>query len=363
MTTLCGGILTSGGMFLSSFCTHNIVGLYLTYGVIFGAGSALAYTPTLAILGHYFKRYLGIVNGIVTAGSSIFTALLPKFLDYTIDSVGLPGTFRVCSLLSSVVIICAFLYKPIQPPPPPPRVKPGRSALNNMMRSLINFDNWKKRRYIIWALSIPIALFGYFVPYVHMSKFVEDKFIGADQNLPVMCIGISSGIGRLIFGYFADFPKVNRILLQQMSFVFIGILTMCLPITSSYTLLLFFALVMGLFDGCFISLLGPIAYDICGARGATQAIGFLLGLCSIPLTVGPPIAGYMYDKLGAYTVPFILAGIPPLFGASTMFLIRCVRDEPNDRDVEKIDIDPTPLAQTAWNEGRKITHIREIESE
>ena len=33
------------------------------------------------------------------------------------------------------------------------------------------------------------------------------------------------------------------------------------------------------------------AFDICGPSGASQAIGFLLGLCSIPLTVGPPIAG------------------------------------------------------------------------
>ena len=40
---------------------------------MFGLGAALAYTPTLAILGHYFKRYLGLVSGVVTAGSSVFT--------------------------------------------------------------------------------------------------------------------------------------------------------------------------------------------------------------------------------------------------------------------------------------------------
>ena len=55
--------------------------------------------------------------------------------------------------------------------------------------------------------------------------------------------------------------------------------------------LIIFSLVMGLFDGCFISLLGPIAFEIVGPAGASQAIRFLLSLCSIPLTVGPPIAG------------------------------------------------------------------------
>ena len=78
----------------------------------------------------------------------------------------------------------------------------------------------------------------------------------------------------------------------------IGILTMLLPVTKSFLMLLIISLGMGLFDGCFISLLGPIAFDICGRSGATQAIGFLLGMCSIPLTVGPPIAGLLYDHTG-----------------------------------------------------------------
>lgn len=73
---------------------------------------------------------------------------------------------------------------------------------------------------------------------------------------------------------------------------------MLLPTTKSFIVLLVISLGMGLFDGCFISLLGPIVFDTCGRSGATQAIGFLLGMCSIPLTVGPPIAGLLYDHTG-----------------------------------------------------------------
>lgn len=337
-------------MLLSSFCTENIEALYLTYGVMYGFGAALAYTPSLAILGHYFKRYLGKVNGFVTAGSSVFTAIMPFVLKYLIEEIELKGTLRVLAVLSSFIILCALFYKPLHPPPPPAKIKPGRSSCNNLMRSLINVDNWKKKKYIIWALSIPLALFGYFVPYVHMAKFVKDSFPGEGENLPVMCLGITSGIGRIVFGFIADIPKVNRILLQQLSFVLIGVMTMLLPATKSYILLLVFILAMGLFDGCFVALLGPIAYDICGQRGATQAIGFLLGLCSIPLTVGPPIAGRIYDHTGSYTIPFVLAGIPPLIGAATMFFIRCTNND--GIDVETGDSTIQPLAKIAWNGGK-----------
>lgn len=328
---------------------------------MFGVGAALAYTPTLAILGHYFQRYLGVANGICTAGSSVFTIALPEILTHFITQHELAHTLRLMAGLSSFIIVCGVLYKPLRPQAPPPTRKESRSTVHNFLRSFINFDNWKKKKYIIWAMSIPVALFGYFVPYVHMSKFVSVEFPEnhAQKNLPIMIIGISSCIGRLAFGAIADLPRVNRIFLQQLAFVMIGIMTLCLPLTHSFILLCIFTFAMGLFDGCFISLLGPIAYDICGPHGATQAIGFLLGLCAIPLTVGPPIAGHLYDKLGSYTVPFVLAGIPPLFGAACMTLIRFV---PNSNDpistISPADTNPPKnINQNGWiDPGKSMYH-------
>lgn len=83
----------------------------------------------------------------------------------------------------------------------------------------------------------------------------------------------------------------NRIFLQQIAFISIGILTLLVTVTHNMYLLMIICVGLGVFDGCFISVLGPIAFDLVGRSGASQAIGFLLAFCSIPLTVGPPIAG------------------------------------------------------------------------
>jgi MCP family monocarboxylic acid transporter-like MFS transporter 10 len=48
----------------------------------------MAYAPSLVILGHYFKRHIGLVNGIVTAGSSIFTIAMPHILEGLLSSIG-----------------------------------------------------------------------------------------------------------------------------------------------------------------------------------------------------------------------------------------------------------------------------------
>jgi MCP family monocarboxylic acid transporter-like MFS transporter 10 len=60
----------------------------VTYGLLFGGGASLCYTPSLVILGHYFRRHMGIVNGIVTAGSSVFTMAMPFILKGLIEAVG-----------------------------------------------------------------------------------------------------------------------------------------------------------------------------------------------------------------------------------------------------------------------------------
>ncbi|KAJ8964456.1 hypothetical protein NQ317_016640 [Molorchus minor] len=290
-TTFLGGAIASSGMFLSSYYVDNIVALCITYGIMYGLGGALAYTPSLAVLGHYFKKYLGKVNGFVTAGSSAFTIVMP---------------YIIGALLKNFAC----------------------QAKKVSFGDIFNMKVIKNAKYVVWTTVIAISLFGYFVPYVYMSKFVEKEFSkDSDTKLPILCIGITSGVGRLIFGYIADLPKVNRIYLQQLSFFSIGVLTMLLPWSSGrYGWLIVIVLGMGLFDGCFISLLGPIAFDICGREGATQAIGFLLGVCSIPLTVGPYVAGVLLDSRNSYVLPFMLAGIPPTVGSVAMFAIKCVKN-------------------------------------
>ena len=73
----------------------------MTYGLMFGGGSSLCYTPSLAILGHYFKRHMGLVNGFVTAGSSVFTIIMPILLNYLIKTIGV-STFLLTSVIPSL---------------------------------------------------------------------------------------------------------------------------------------------------------------------------------------------------------------------------------------------------------------------
>ncbi|XP_054853269.1 monocarboxylate transporter 10 [Eublepharis macularius] len=328
---------------LSSSFVRTLGPLYFTYGILFGCGCSFAYQPSLVILGHYFKKRLGLVNGIVTAGSSLFTVALPFLLTVLIKSVGLNNTFRILCIFIFVLFLAGFTYKPLIPNAKESGEK-GKSSFPPA-KPIFNFSIFGAMSYRIWAFGIPAALFGYFIPYVHLLKHVKER-IGEDvqDETLLLCLGFTSGAGRLIFGRIADYvPGAKKIYLQVISFFFIGLMSMMIPLCYSFGSLIAVCLFMGLFDGCFISIMAPIAFELVGAQDASQAIGFLLGFMSIPMTVGPPIAGILRDYLGTYDVAFYLAGIPPIIGGAVLCFIPWVhakekaKERPRPVDGETMD--------------------------
>lgn len=319
ITAVGGAAVAFVGLLASSF-VKSLGPLYFTYGIVFACGCSFAYQPSLVILGHYFKRRLGLVNGIVTAGSSVFTITLPFMLSGLLKRVGLAYTMRVLSIFMFLLMLAGFTYKPLLPKP----VSSSKSGSRcPSLNRVFNVHIWRSLGYRIWAFGIPAALYGYFVPYVHLMKHVEERF-GADANkeLLLTCIGITSGVGRLIFGRVADYVSgVNKVYLQVSSFLVIGLMSMMIPLCHAFGGLIAVCLLMGLFDGCFICIMAPIAFELVGSQNVSQAIGFLLGMMSVPMTVGPPIAGFLRDRLGSYDVAFYLAGIPPIIGGAMLCLI------------------------------------------
>ncbi len=123
-------------------------------------------------------------------------------------------------------------------------------------------------------------------------KHTNDILPGYNAELLITCIGATSGIGRLLFGYISDSPRIkNRVQLQQLAYLVMGVTTTLLPVAIKYGALIAATLVMGLFDGCFVAMMGPVAFDLVGKAKASQGIGCVLGFMSFPMMIGPPVAG------------------------------------------------------------------------
>lgn len=166
LTALMGAVLSTVALIASAFVT-SLWHLYLTYGVLHGIGSSLVYAPSLVILGHYFRRHLGLVNGLVTLGSGVFSMGLPFLLKLFINKIGLRYTMLILGGLMSLLIFYALCWKETLKP----RRKTERfdsSESLPQLEKVLNVDIWKLKGFRIWVFTVPMALFGYFVPYIHL---------------------------------------------------------------------------------------------------------------------------------------------------------------------------------------------------
>ncbi|XP_063288146.1 monocarboxylate transporter 8 [Pelobates fuscus] len=338
--TSSGGAAVAFIGLLSSSFTNSLGVRYFTYGILFGCGSSFAFQPSLVILGHYFKKRLGLANGIVAGGGCVFTMCLPFILMTLGKAIGLASTFQVLSALMFIQIFLSLTFKPLLPPPIDYNKEkenvPGRIKMHQCLvqtRKYFNMQVFRKKTYRIWVCGIATTVLGYFVPYVHLMKFVNQRFKENTQDwVLLVCIGAASGIGRLASGKIGDcIPGLKKVYLQVASFLLLGILSMMLPLCKVFTSVIVVCLFLGLSDGFLISMMSPIAFELVGPMQASQAIGYVLGLMAIPMTAGPPIAGLLRDYNGSYDLAFYLAGVPPLVGAIILLFVPLI----HERDLRK----------------------------
>jgi len=176
-TAFVGAILSTAGLIGSAFI-QRLELLYLTYGLILGLGSSMVYSPSLVILGHYFKKHMGLVNGIVSFGSSIFTIALTRILPMLLSKIDIKYCFLFLAGLHFMLIIFSLSWKPLF------KHEDHLAAMTlstesvyqhcdnccTWTRKFLNVKIWKNRAYVTWVISLAVALFGYFVPFFHLVR-------------------------------------------------------------------------------------------------------------------------------------------------------------------------------------------------
>ncbi|KAJ8311683.1 hypothetical protein KUTeg_011038 [Tegillarca granosa] len=281
-TSILGATIGSSGLLISAFVT-NLDYLFLSFGFIFGIGNAFILCPSVVILGHYFKKRIGLANGLVSSGTAVLIILLSFALPQLLTHFRIKYMFLFLSGFYFLLIFSSLTFIPL------PSKKENHEKVKKL-RNICNVDIWKNKVYVIWAISVSVVCIGFNVPVVHMVKYLTGIFPDEDITFYVTLRATIVSIGRLVFGKVSDFKSVNRMYLQQSAFVVLGLGLIIIPWIRDYIVFITLNVITGIFIGVSMSLNGPIAFDIFGHK-ASQAIGFLYGMMAIPSISGPPIAG------------------------------------------------------------------------
>src|SRR5258705_2717017 len=111
-----GGVLYGLGMFLASFSNHGLWVLYLTYGLIGGAGIGLAYIVPIATLVKWFPDRRGFITGVAVAGFGAGALVTAPIAPRLIAHIGVLETFAILGIANFILVVGASLFM-VNPPP------------------------------------------------------------------------------------------------------------------------------------------------------------------------------------------------------------------------------------------------------
>lgn len=225
ITLAIGGLLYGGGLILSSFVTSPSL-LFLTYGVITGAGVGFVYVCPLSTLIKWFPKNRGMITGLSVGvfggGSIVFQKVISGFLTTTDVS----GAFLKLGLISMALILVGALFTNN----PPDFVKKAveKGAGDYTTAEMMKTGKFRITWVMYWLAVIPGLLV------LGAAKNIGIEVAGLDAAAAasiISILAISNAGSRLISGTLSD--KFGTLNVLKMIFVITIVSLLSLSFFSS----------------------------------------------------------------------------------------------------------------------------------
>lgn len=328
LVLMLAAILTGLGFLLSGIFM-SVLGLSLSFGVVFGTAMGFGYsTTTPAALKWFSSRRRGLISGIVVSGFGLAGIYIAPLTHYLIDRTGLSRTFFI---LGAVFCFAIFVFRLIIINPPenyePPEHQPrkNRKTANSDKRTTISY-NWRgmirtPQFILLWIMF----LFGTFAGLLILGQLsnISQEQIGMNPNeatVFVVVYAVFNWLGRVMTGMISD--RIGRkaslviiFMIQAVSFSVFAQLNSTLSLAAGTALVAFS------FGGMLTSFPATTA-DYFGVRNMGINYGLVFTAWGVGGVLGPFLGGVVRDLTGTYSVSYIVSAVMCLLGAVLALLIR-----------------------------------------
>ena len=321
------GSLVGGIGFILLSQTHNIWYLYIFYALVgVGLGGAAGIVPAGVLVSNWFNRKIGIAMGIVMAGLALGAAILVPSIGFVIDSFGWRGAYIFMGLAVLFIDIPLALFVLKQSPAEmglypdgdePPEVLPsdtsGADAAGTANRAgspeTGGLKRWLKRP-SLWLLCLGFCfcVFGQMSILIHEVPYLTD--IGIPATVAATAMGFTGGmgaVGKITFGWLTSRFSVRYVAMLCFALQLAGVFI--LMNINTMTMVWLFVIFFGFSMGAFSTILPLATEDIFGKANFAVLFGFVLMVIVGAGTVGPPLAGFIYDATGSYSIAFNIFAI------------------------------------------------------
>jgi MFS family permease len=318
------GVLLMGSGLLLAPLTTQPWHLYLTIGVLVGAGSVcLGYSGQSLFLPNWFIRRRGLAIGIAFAGVGIGSVTLLPWVQHMIEQTGWRTACTAMGIIVLVVLAPINLLLRKRPEdmgllPDGDAVPTATSAkpVSNVVDPVWANTDWTLslavRTARFWWICIGYfcGLYIWYAVQVHQTKFLLD--IGFSSSVGVWALGVVSllGIpGQIYLGHLSD--RIGREWVWAIScfgFAICFAALIALKFVPSLWLVYLMVLTQGVLGYGLTSVMGPVVLEIFQSKHYGSIFGTIMLAALAGGAAGPWATGVLYDFSGDYTVAFA-AGI------------------------------------------------------
>ena len=296
---------------------QNLWHMYALFGLLGGvATGGLAYVPTNALLSRWFVRYRGLATGFSQTGSPLGIVMFGSLTQLAITALGWRNTYLAFGLLvgvTSLPLILLFLRDTpremgLDPDGiPATALAAGRSGPR---APGVEVSSGRRLPQGYWTVFCANVLRGVVMNalLVHQVAYLVD--VGFTKMAAASYFALSSLLavmGGFAAGAISDRLGRARAYAGVAALYVIGISSLLLVRGPSQVLLVsVFVVASGLATGG----ASPVFAALLTDRLQGPQVGFLLGLQNIAYgggaTLGPFLAGALFDRFGNYTLAFAL---------------------------------------------------------
>lgn len=316
VTTVCGGLLVGSGLLLSNR-VHELWHIYVTYGLLAGAGMSAFYGPLLTTASRWFPHKQGMALGVVSSGIGVGTFLGPLVFGWFISSYGWRTAYLIGgSAIGAIAITLGLLLKrdptgaPGRPSPGPGRAASGPGQGEPTFRRVV-----ASRSFWLFSVIYFLVGFGLQMMIAHVVPYIQEahRFSPSAAGAVLSTIGVASFAGRLIMGAASDYIGTRKglaisVFLEGAAVIFI--------LLSPHPWLLYgFGALFGFGYGGHAPQFPALIRELFGAGQLGRNIGIQQVFYGLGAFLGPFLAGCLKDATGGYQLPFALSAMTLISGA------------------------------------------------
>ena len=365
LVALIGGILLGIGFIASSQAVYDKTLMYITYGVLAGAGVGFAYGAPIAAGSKWFPDKRGLIAGIMVFGFGFGSVLLAPIAQVMINglpaqpkgliqplivslfqlpafsgllSIGLQNTFMTLGAVF-LVVICAGALVLRNPPAgwKPAGWDPSKTkkAVTHAHKDYTVSEMIKTKQFwMMWVMFIFTAAAGLMV-IGFLNKFAEIAFRDAfhypaeaavlEGAVAVSVLAIFNGVGRIFAGWLSDHIGRARTMFILFAVQALLIATFVYTTPMSPVMVYVVMALIGLCFGSCFSLFPASTADFFGAKNCGVNYGIVFTAYGIGGILGPMLSANLVPAnpvISSYAMPGLILGILVAIAALMALVIK-----------------------------------------